>query len=154
MGQAAKGVPKTDDPRRCVIETFGLKFPEGDHPDIIRQVDTPEKVALLEKEPISIKEGTKYQFIVTYRVQHDIVPALHFVNTIKKTMVTVDQQNTMMGSYAPRAEPYTYKSQAQYAPSGMLARGAFKANTKFVDDDGFSHLELNYSLVIKKDWTE
>ncbi|KAF0984734.1 hypothetical protein FDP41_000633 [Naegleria fowleri] len=154
LGAAAKGVPKTDDPRRVVVETFGLKFPDGEHPDIIREVDTPEKVTKLENEPINIKEGVKYQFVVTYRVQHDIVPALHFVNTIKKTMVTVDQQNTMMGSYAPRVEPYTYKSQPQYAPSGMLARGSFKANTKFVDDDGNTHLEMNYNLVIKKDWTD
>lgn len=92
LGAAAKGVPKTDDPRRVVVETFGLKFPDGEHPDIIREVDTPEKVTKLENEPINIKEGVKYQFVVTYRVQHDIVPALHFVNTIKKTMVTVDQQ--------------------------------------------------------------
>ncbi|KAL9649977.1 hypothetical protein ABK040_014976 [Willaertia magna] len=152
LGAAAKGVPKTDDPRKVVIETFGLVFPDGDHEPMIRDVSSKEKIAQLEKEPIVIKEGVKYQFIVTYRVQHDIVPALHFVNDIKKSLVTVDKQNTMMGSYAPRAEPYTYKSSPQFAPSGMLARGSFKATTKFVDDDNNTHLTLTYELVIKKDF--
>lgn len=92
-------------------------------------------------------------FQVTFKVQHDIVSALRFENTIKKTVIPVDKMNFMMGSYGPKDEAYVFKSQAFTAPSGMLARGKYNCNTKFVDDDKKNHLDLNYTLAIAKDFS-
>ncbi|MCV5333449.1 rho GDP-dissociation inhibitor, partial [Escherichia coli] len=71
-----------------------------------------------------------YQFQVEFFIQHDIVPALKFVNTVSKAIFS-DKSTFVMGSYAPRVEKYTFKSPVQTAPSGMLARGKYSANTKF-----------------------
>jgi hypothetical protein len=38
------------------------------------------------------------------------------------------------------------------APSGMLARGVYKAVSKFVDDDEHTHLKFEWSFEIRKDW--
>lgn len=38
------------------------------------------------------------------------------------------------------------------APSGMLARGKYKAVSKFVDDDEQTHLQFEWSFEVKKDW--
>lgn len=152
LGAAAKGVPKTDDPRLVVIQSFGVKFPNGEHVDIIRELDTKQKEEELKKTPITIKEGTDYQFVVTFKIQHDIVSALRFVNSISKAGITVEKKDFMMGSYAPNATAYSYKSPVFTAPSGLLARGSYKARTKFIDDDKQTHLDLEYSLNIKKDF--
>lgn len=152
LGAAAKGVPKTDDPRLVVIQSFGVKFPNGEHADIIRELDTKQKEDELKKTPITIKEGTDYHFVVTFKIQHDIVSALRFVNTVSKAGITVEKKDFMMGSYAPNATAYSYKSPVFTAPSGMLARGSFKARTKFIDDDKQTHLDLEYTLNIKKDF--
>ena len=79
----------------------------------------------------------------------------------------------MIGSYGPSAESYEKKFQSEEAPSGMFAKGHYEAKvirhlsrflfffffllilliqSKFVDDDGVSHMEWNWSLDIKKDW--
>lgn len=34
----------------------------------------------------------------------------------------------------------------------MLARGSYKAISKFVDDDNHAHLKFEWSFEIKKDW--
>lgn len=57
-----------------------------------------------------------------------------------------------MGSYGPSAKSNVWKSQVLQAPSGMLARGTYKVHTKFIDDDGACHLEMDYQLSIKKGW--
>ena len=38
------------------------------------------------------------------------------------------------------------------APSGMMARGHYKAVSRFVDDDNHTHLQFEWSFDIKKDW--
>jgi Rho GDP-dissociation inhibitor len=152
LGAAAKGVPKTDDPRLVVIQSFGLRFPNGEHADIIHELDTKQKEEDLKKTPITVKEGVDYQFVVTFRVQHDIVSALKFSNSVYKASIRIEKKDHMMGSYAPAENPYTWKSPTFTAPSGMLARGQYKANTKFIDDYKKTHLELDYTLTIGKDF--
>jgi len=60
----------------------------------------------------------------------------------------------MMGSYGPSNDVVNWKSPQMVAPSGMLARATYKVKTVFVCDDKVKHLELNYSLAIKKDWED
>ena len=42
--------------------------------------------------------------------------------------------------------------ESQEAPSGMLARGHYKAVSRFIDDDNQEHLRFEWSFDIKKDW--
>ena len=59
-----------------------------------------------------------------------------------------------MGSYAPKADFYVWKSPDMSAPSGMLARSTFNGQTKFVDDDGKTHLLIDYQIKIQKDFNK
>jgi hypothetical protein len=38
------------------------------------------------------------------------------------------------------------------APTGMLSRGRYNAEDKFVDSDGVTHLEYSYPVVIARTW--
>jgi len=38
------------------------------------------------------------------------------------------------------------------APSGMLLRGHYTAQSSFVDDDKKTHLQFDWSFDISKDW--
>ena len=58
----------------------------------------------------------------------------------------------MIGSYGPRAELYEKTFASSEAPSGMLARGTYKALSRFVDDDNETHLQFEWAFEIKKDW--
>jgi Rho GDP-dissociation inhibitor len=71
------------------------------------------------------------------------------------TLFAVGKDSTMIGSFAPKKDPYTMsfpKHGWEEAPKGMLARGTYKAKCQFVDDDKNSHLEFEYTFSIKKDW--
>ena len=62
----------------------------------------------------------------------------------------------MIGSFGPSADNYTVevpRKEWNEAPSGLLARGRYKAHVKFVDDDNQTYLEYDYTFSIKKDWS-
>ncbi len=58
----------------------------------------------------------------------------------------------MLGSYAPRAEPYEYVTPVSTWPAGMLVRGGYVASIRFSDDDKNVHLSCKYMFEIKKTW--
>jgi hypothetical protein len=64
----------------------------------------------------------------------------------------VDKTEEMVGSYGPAGEPYTKKFPVEEAPSGMLARGTYKVTSRFIDDDGFCHLEWLESIFSSRQW--
>ena len=61
-------------------------------------------------------------------------------------MILVNKDDVMIGSYAPQKDSYTTtfpRNGWDEAPSGMLARGKYKAKTQFIDDDKNEHLEFD-----------
>lgn len=73
----------------------------------------------------------------------------------------MDKDETMLGSFAPSAQPYELiipRKGWEEAPKGMIARGKYKATSKvqadimhyltlqFVDDDDQVHLEYDYAF--------
>ncbi|KAJ2357725.1 rho GDP dissociation inhibitor [Coemansia erecta] len=138
-----------DDKRIVVVQA--LVFQSGER--IIRMdVSTPEAVAELQKKPIVIKEGCDYTFKIEFVVQREVVSGLKFLQQVKRMKVPVDKTEEMCGSYGPKFENQERTFPVSKAPSGMLARGTYDVKSKFVDDDGTSYLEWNWSMEIKKDW--
>ena len=43
-------------------------------------------------------------------------------------------------------------SEAETAPSGMLARGTYKVKSKFIDDDKEEHASWEWNIEIAKSW--
>ncbi|KAI8059403.1 uncharacterized protein B0P05DRAFT_478223 [Gilbertella persicaria] len=115
-----------DDPRKVIVEYLALEVQGRE--DVRVDLSTPRKF------------------------QHDVVSGLKYLQVVKRKGITVDKIEEMIGSYGPAAEAYEKKFAPEEAPSGMLARGHYDAKSKFVDDDGVTHMEWSWSFDIKKDW--
>jgi len=154
LGQASKeAFSPQDDPRRVVI--MELKIACLQRPDIVYKLESKEAVAKLKDSPFVLKEECQYRISVTFRVQHEIVSGLRYVNTVYRAGIKVGKEETMIGSFAPQEQPNVStfpRSGWEEAPKGMLARGKYKAKSQFIDDDKQVHLEFEYAFEIKKDW--
>ncbi|KAI9270417.1 immunoglobulin E-set [Phascolomyces articulosus] len=144
------GAGPSDDPRRVVVEYIALEV-EG-REDVKIDLSNQAAIDSARSTPFTIKEGVEYRMKVKFRVQHEVVSGLKYLQVVKRKGVRVDKTEEMIGSYGPAAEPYEKKFQLEEAPSGMLARGHYEAKSKFVDDDNVTHVEWAWSFDIKKDW--
>lgn len=100
----------------------------------------------------TLKEGSRYSLVFTFKVANNIVSGLRYTNTVWKTGVKVDSTKEMLGTFSPQSDPYTFEIPEDTTPSGIFARGSYSARSKFIDDDKKSYLEINYSFDIRKDW--
>jgi len=144
-----------DDPRRVVIERMTVTCEGRPGGEIKYELETPEATSKLKDTPFILKEGCNYRITVIFRVQHEICSGLKYGNTVSRKGFKVAKDETMIGSFAPQKEPYTMiipRHGWEEAPSGMLARGSYKAKSQFIDDDKHVHLEYEYAFEIKKDW--
>ncbi|KAK8575470.1 hypothetical protein V6N12_063142 [Hibiscus sabdariffa] len=80
----------------------------------------------------TLKEGSKYSLQFTFRVSNNLVSGLKYTNTVWKTGVKVDSAKEMMGTFSPKAEPYTHEVCEETTPSGMFARGNYSARSKMM----------------------
>ncbi|ORE05746.1 E set domain-containing protein [Rhizopus microsporus var. microsporus] len=140
----------SDDHRRVIVEHIALEV-EG-RPDVIVDLSTPQAVEAAKSAPFTIKEGVEYRMKVKFRVQHDVVSGLKYLQVVKRKGIRVDKTEEMIGSYGPSANSYEKKFQLEEAPSGLLARGHYEAKSKFIDDDNVTHMEWTWFFDIKKDW--
>ncbi|XP_024387132.1 rho GDP-dissociation inhibitor 1 [Physcomitrium patens] len=100
----------------------------------------------------SLKEGSTVALRYSFTVRNNIVSGLTCMNTVWKAGLQVDQTRDMMGTFAPQQEAYVHVTEEEVTPSGPLARGAYTARKRFIDDDGRVHLDLEYSFEIRKEW--
>merc|ERR1712224_1019380 len=127
-----KDISDPNDPRVCIIQSLTL-----------------------EAKPFKIKEGSKFTMSAKFKVQHEILSGLTYVQVVKRKGIKVSKDSEMIGSYAPNTDKqttYTKKFQEEEAPSGMLARGHYNAISSFVDDDKKTHLQFEWSFDIAKEW--
>ncbi|KAM3503867.1 hypothetical protein MY11210_008566 [Beauveria gryllotalpidicola] len=141
------------DPRVCVILSLTMDSPGRDPVTI--DLSQPGSESSLKNKPFKIKEGAKFTMSAQFKVQHEILSGLHYVQVVKRKGIRVSKDSEMIGSYAPNTEnqaTYTKKFQEEEAPSGMLLRGHYDAVSSFVDDDKKTHLQFEWSFDIAKDW--
>ncbi|KAI4170060.1 MAG: hypothetical protein LQ343_005200 [Gyalolechia ehrenbergii] len=141
------------DTRRCVIHSLALEV--AGRPDITIDLSIPGALQSLKTKPFTIKEGAKFRMKATFKVQHDVLSGLKYIQVVKRKGIRVSKDEEMLGSYAPNTEEkpiYEKKFAEDEAPSGMLARGHYEAASRFVDDDDNDHLKFDWSFDIAKDW--
>ncbi|KAL7924533.1 immunoglobulin E-set [Trichoderma austrokoningii] len=142
-----------NDPRVCIILSLTMSSPDRDPVTI--DLSTPGSEKTLKDKPFQIKEGAKFTMSAEFKVQHEILSGLHYVQVVKRKGIRVSKDSEMIGSYAPNTDnqtTYVKKFQEEEAPSGMLARGHYSAVSSFVDDDKNKHLEFEWSFDISKEW--
>lgn len=141
------------DKRKVVIISMTLKI-EGENPVVINLEKEKNYDSLKDKKiSFKIKEKSIYKLIIRFKVQHEIITGLKYLQGVKKAGITVDRMEEHMGSYAPNTvdKPYYEKEFEEVeAPSGFLARGSYSAVSKFIDDDKTEHLIIPWSFQITK----
>ncbi|KJR80228.1 Rho GDP-dissociation inhibitor [Sporothrix schenckii 1099-18] len=148
-----KDLSDPSDARVCIIQSLTLESP-GRQPVTI-DLSVPGSEATLKDHPFTIKEGSRFTMVATFKVQHEVLSGLRYVQVVKRKGVRVGKDSEMLGSYAPNTDKqplYTKRFQEDEAPSGMLARGHYVASSSFVDDDKKTHLAFEWSFDIAKDW--
>jgi Rho GDP-dissociation inhibitor len=153
LGGGGKDLSDPNDPRVCIILSLTMDSPGRDPVTI--DLSTPGSEKTLKDKPFKIKENAKFTMAAKFKVQHEILSGLHYVQVVKRKGIRVSKDSEMIGSYAPNTEKqatYIKQFQEEEAPSGMLARGHYNAISSFVDDDKKTHLEFEWSFDIAKDW--
>jgi len=156
-GAASGGsIGEPGDMRKVVI--LGLYLRVQGRDDVVMDLSSIKPLTTLQEIPGTyvMKEGCEYQLAVRFRVQHELVSGLKYLQATKKMGVRLDKLEEMMGSYGPNTKenPHYEKAfQKEDAPSGMMARSTYTVQSKFVDDDNHAHLEFKWKLEIKKDWS-
>merc|ERR1712000_703704 len=144
-----------NDPRRIIVTEFRVKFEESEgRGDIVYNLDSEEGLARLRTLGVSVKEGAKYKFIISFRVQHGIVAGLKYCQKLSKAIFS-ESDDIMIGSYPPASVPHVFEFSRNYyqeAPKGMMFRGKYRARNQFIDSDGVKHLEYEYDINITKNW--
>jgi Rho GDP-dissociation inhibitor len=139
------------DDRRVVILEMSLLI--DDDVPIVVDLTQEKTVKELSKQYFKIKEKSIYRLKIKFKVQHEIVTGIKYIQAIKKAGIRVDKVQDPLGSYAPNTKEkpfYEVTLPETEAPSGLLARGTYSAQSKFVDDDKNSYLTLNWGVEIVK----
>lgn len=153
LGNMKEIYSPSDDPRKVVIISFSIIF--EDRPDL--DCDITGLTNSPSCDPVIFKEGCKCRVQIEFRVQHEIVSGLRFTSEIFRTNVLVRTEAEMLGSFAPSESIYTVnipRGDCYDIPTGMLFRGMYKMNYKFIDDDQQIHLENGYRFQIAKTFPE
>ncbi|KAI0155036.1 E set domain-containing protein [Xylariaceae sp. FL1272] len=148
-----KDLSDPNDPRVAIIQSLTMESPG--RPPVTIDLSQPGSESTLKDKPFKIKEGAKFTMVASFRVQHEILSGLQYVQVVKRKGIKVSKDSEMLGSYAPNTDKqptYTKRFQEEDAPSGMLARGHYNATSSFVDDDKKNHLQFEWSFDIAKDW--
>eukprot|EP00771_Trimastix_marina_P001447 gnl/Trimastix_PCT/252.p3 GENE.gnl/Trimastix_PCT/252~~gnl/Trimastix_PCT/252.p3 ORF type:complete len:216 (-),score=57.05 gnl/Trimastix_PCT/252:745-1335(-) len=145
---AGAGAGDTSDPRHLVLHRMQL---EAEDHTLVFQLMTPEDINRLKTDRFVLKEGVDYQLAFYFKVQHDVVPALKFMQATYRGPIRVDRGSFAMGSFAPKPDTQIFRFPTMKAPKGMMSRGTYKCKCRVCDDEQ-THLEFEYTLDIKKNW--
>jgi len=157
LGLTGEVYSPPNDPRRVVIVEMRVICENRPGGDIVYPLADQNAVLKMKDNPFTLKEGCKYKIKITFRVQHEIVVGLKYVNQVYRKGVRVAKEEEMIGSFGPQEKPHEVsipRNDWEEAPKGVISRGAYTAKSVFIDDDRQTHLSYEYSFSIKKDWNE
>jgi Rho GDP-dissociation inhibitor len=89
-------------------------------------LSTPGSETTLKDKPFKIKEGSKFTMVAAFKVQHEILSGLHYVQVVKRKGIRVSKDSEMivgchplenMGSTLTRQ---TGKLRSQYGSTAPL----------------------------------
>jgi Rho GDP-dissociation inhibitor len=105
LGQG-KDISDPNDPRRCIILSLALEVEGRD--DIVIDLRAPGAVEALEKKPFAIKEGARFRMKAQFKVQHDILSGLKYLQKVSRMGVSEKLQEMMVRTPAtvPRLVKY------------------------------------------------
>jgi Rho GDP-dissociation inhibitor len=93
LGQG-KDISDPSDPRKCIILSLGLEVEGRD--DIIIDLRSPGAVEALQKKPFTIKEGARFRMKAQFKVQHEILAGLKYLQKVSRMGVSDKMQEMMV----------------------------------------------------------
>lgn len=84
------------DTRRCVIHSLALEV--AGRPDITIDLSVPGALESLKLKPFAIKEGAKFRMKATFKVQHDVLSGLKYIQVVKRKGIRVSKDEEMLVS--------------------------------------------------------
>lgn len=84
------------DPRVCIIHALTMESP-GRTPVTI-DLSAPGSEATLKDRPFKIKESCKFTMVATFKVQHEILSGLQYVQVVKRKGIKVSKDSEMLVS--------------------------------------------------------
>jgi hypothetical protein len=76
-----------NDPRVCIIQSLTMESPGRD--PVVIDLTAPGSVDNLKKTPFKIKEGATFTMTAHFKVQHEILSGLHYVQVIKRKGIRI-----------------------------------------------------------------
>ncbi|KAG9235822.1 immunoglobulin E-set [Amylocarpus encephaloides] len=102
LGGTGKDLSDPNDPRHCIILSLTMDS-EGRPPTTI-DLAAKGSESTLKDNPFKIKEGVKFTMSAKFKVQHEILSGLHYVQIVKRKGIRVSKDQEMIGSYAPNTD--------------------------------------------------
>merc|ERR1712039_504882 len=82
LGKMDDLVSPSDDPRKVVIQSIVIIFESRPDGNLEFKLSNDEELAAFKKANIVFKEGCNYKIQVNFRVQHEIVSGLKYLNQV------------------------------------------------------------------------
>ncbi|KAG4435006.1 hypothetical protein IFR05_009495, partial [Cadophora sp. M221] len=102
LGGGGKDLSDPNDPRHCIILSLSMDS-DGQAPVTI-DLSAKDAEKTLKDKPFKIKEGAKFHMTAKFKVQHEILSGLHYVQIVKRKGIRVSKDQEMIGSYAPNTD--------------------------------------------------
>jgi Rho GDP-dissociation inhibitor len=96
LGGSGKDLSDPNDPRDCIIVSLTMNS-EG-RPPVTIDLAAKGSEKTLKENPFKIKEGAKFTMTAKFKVQHQILSGLHYVQVIKRKGIKVSKDQEMIVS--------------------------------------------------------
>lgn len=91
-----KDLSDPNDSRVCIIQSLTME--SSGRPPVTIDLSQPGSESTLKDKPFKIKEGAKFTMVVSFRVQHEILSGLQYVQTVKRKGIRVSKDSEMLVS--------------------------------------------------------
>ena len=96
LGGGGKGLSDPNDPRHCII--LSLTMNSVGRPPVTIDLSKPGAETTLKDKPFKIREGAKFTMSAKFKVQHQILSGLHYVQVVKRKGIRVSKDQEMLVS--------------------------------------------------------
>lgn len=86
------------DPRVCII--LSLTMESAGRAPVTIDLSAKGSEATLKDKPFKIKEGARFNMVVKFKVQHDVLSGLQYVQIVKRKGIRVSKDQEMIVSIA------------------------------------------------------
>ncbi len=85
-----------NDPRVCIIMSLAMET-SGRNPVVI-DLSEPGSEATLKDHPFRVKEGSRFTMVASFKVQHELLSGLRYVQIVKRKGIPVSKDHEMLVS--------------------------------------------------------